>query len=171
MADVESNAEEHISDFQSKINSFSFLLVGKDKSLGRDVARLAALGIIARTTGDQEDASGSPLKPNDPKYAAWKARKHEAYGVGNLTGQMLGLESVLGKVTITDDEIEMIYGLDKKPQKYAGKGTISGDEPTDREKAQWFEASGREFYALDDEISDAIREECSHALDEHLEKS
>ena len=156
MDDVTSNAIEVQKEFLDLIAGFNLTLPGRDQSIGRDMAVAAAGGIVVRTVIDQEDSSGNPLKPNNPKYAARKLKEHDVSKVGILTGQMLSMASVMGKVAVGPESVEVSYGTGEKPSAYATRGTITGKEPTDVQKAGYFADRGNEFFDLDATIEDEI---------------
>ena len=96
------------------VAGIKFTLPGDQGSLGRDLAHKVAEEIIDRTVADRKAADGSPLKPNEPKYAA---RKKKRYGVEQplvRTGQLLSLTSVLGKVDVSDDEVTIAIQVNGK---------------------------------------------------------
>lgn len=171
MADVETNFLEFEAEFKALIDGFDFTIPGKDQSLGRDLASSAALMISDRSISEQGNAQGSPWAPNAPKYAKMKQDKHGVYNVGILTGQMLSLESMKGETTVEANEVAMIYGTNTEPAKFATYGTLKDDEPTDREKAEWFADGGREFYELSEDDANNLIIEAAEALADYLENS
>ena len=166
--DVTTNILEHEAEFRRLIDAFDFTSPGKDASLGKDLAVAVANGIVERTTVDQLGSSGSPLKALSTAYKARKVKDHGVGLIGVRTGQMLSLESVLGDVTITADEVTLAYGTGEAPTKFATHGDLKPNEPTDREKADWFGSGGREFYAIDEAIAEAAAELAREALQDYL---
>lgn len=159
-----SNIDEVESWEKDLIDSFDFTRPGEDQSLGRDMAADVATGIIDRTTAEQRDATGSPLKPNEPKYAKRKAEKYGAHQPLVRTGQLLSLQSVKGEVTVSPDEIVMRYGTGDAPSR-SSTGYISDADRavTDRQKAEW-NSDERPFYAMDDAIIDAVAQRAADEL-------
>ena len=149
------------------IDSWVFTRPGEDQSLGRDMAGDVAQGIHDRTIEDQRDATGSPLKPNKDPYKTWKEVKLGVYQPLVKTGQMLSLTSLLGDVTVTDDEILMKYGTGEPPSRSASpSGSLSNQDAsvTDRQKAEW-NSEERPFFALDDKIVEALMDRAGDAFD------
>lgn len=168
--DVESNILEYEREFIEFVDGFDFTLSVGNKLLGKELAAEASIAIRERTVVEQQEASGAPLKPLNPKYKARKLKKHSVDKIGVLTGQMLSEESMRGKVTIEPTEVSIAYGTGTKPTRFATYGTITGKEPTDREKAEYFTDSGRPFFELDDAIEEKLREVAQEALDEYVEE-
>lgn len=167
-----SNIDEIGAFLDMAVETFDFTRTGKEKSLGRDLAGVVALGIQERSIPDHLDPTGNPWAANEEKYARWKREKYEVDQPGQLTGQMLGLESLIGETRISSDSVEMIYGVDKPAEK-----TLNGAElpkakepPTDRQKAEWFTEGGREFFGLDETIAEACVKEVDQSLDAHIEE-
>lgn len=171
MADVESNFLEFEAEFKGLIDGFNFTIPGKDQSLGRDLAAGAALMISDRSISEQGNAQGQPWDANERKYKAMKERKHGVYSVGVLTGQMLSLESMKGETTVEANEVVMVYGTNTEPTKFSTYGDLKPNEPTDREKAEWFADGGREFYELSEDDANNLIIEAAEALADYLENS
>src|SRR5690242_4486710 len=110
MADITSNIDDVSRDIESLIASFDFTSPGKDASLGEDLAGLIAERIIDRSVPDAKAPDGSTWAANEARYAAYKRKKFAADQPGILSGQMLSLESVKGRLTIDPDRLEMTYG-------------------------------------------------------------
>lgn len=170
-AAFEFNPEEVEALVQAVVDTFDFTLPGKSQSLGRDLAVTAAEGIADRSNQGL-DAAGEPFKPNAAKYAAYKFRKFQVDRPGELGGQTLSLQSVLGTPEVTPDTVVMRYGTGQAPQRKTSRGgadlSPSQLEATDQEKAEWLQAGGREFYGLDAEISEKVIVQAGDALTEHL---
>lgn len=171
MADVESNLDKIASDIDDLIASINFEMPGVNGSLANDLIDIAARGIIDRTVAEQDDAAGSPLKPNNPKYAAFKAAKYSSHQPLVRTGQMLSLASVRGVPTIGEDEIIMDYGLGVAPTS-GSTGYISKADRsvTDRQKAGHV-SEDRPFYSLDDAIAADMIDHAGKVIVDHLGKS
>jgi hypothetical protein len=75
---------------------------------------------------------------NNPVYRAAKGNRP----IGVLTGDMLSEANIMGRLVITDRSITVSY---------AGSGF-------DRQKMEWFAASGRQAWGLDASIRAALRE-------------
>jgi hypothetical protein len=86
MDDGESNFLEHEKFLRGLVDDFDFTMPGISESLGKDMAVTAAMAIIERTGPDQKDATGGPIKANEPKYAARKLKKYHSDKVGIRTG-------------------------------------------------------------------------------------
>ena len=155
---------------EALVETFDFSLPGRDQSLGRDVAvRIAAQ--IAERCAKGVDPEGKPWKPNAPGYASYKRVRYNVYQPGELGGQMTSLESLVGQPEISRDEITMKYGTGERPARASRSGTQlreSETTATDREKAQYFHDSGREFYGLTDEDAGSVTEMLVEALGKHF---
>lgn len=153
------------------VESFDLTLPGQDQSLGRDLAVRAAHQIQDRSNSG-DDPDGNEWRPNERRYAAYKLKRYQVDRPGELGGQMLSLTSVLGNPTVTPDSVEMAYGTGQAPQRSTSRGGTELKphelKATDRQKAEWFEDGGREFYALSEEDCDALAELAGEALDRHL---
>lgn len=170
MADeTTSNILEFEAEFRELIDGFNFSLPGKDQSLGRDLAGIAAAGIVDRSVSEQAGPNFQAWRPNNPKYTARKLKEFGVDLIGFRTGQMLSLESVMGETTVGDNEVVMRYGTNTPATRSStGQGKLKDDEPTDREKAEWFSDGGREFYELDDADAEAIFDAAIKALEDYL---
>jgi hypothetical protein len=166
MADITSNIDEIDDYLRSILDQVDFTRPGKDQSLGRDIAGIVAEEINVRTAGNAQDIDGSPLKENEPRYAARKLAKYGTDQPLIRTGQMLSMESLLGETTISKREIEMRYGTGQAPSS-GGTGYLSaGDRKvTDREKAE-YNSEDRPFYGLDERIANEVAEYAQEWLDE-----
>lgn len=106
--------------------------------MGRDAAKAVAER-IAEAAADQKTTDDEPFPNNAPEYAAWKDKKYgvgpDAYG--RRTGQMLSLESLLGEVDVTRDEVTISYGTGQAPERSSASGYINESDKsiTDIEKA------------------------------------
>lgn len=169
MADDLTNFDQHTAWFRNLVDSFNFKLPGKDESVGKDMANLAAQRMTDRSEQQQGGPDGNIWLANEPKYAAWKRKKYDVHAVGVLTGQMLSHESMLGAVTVDAEEVTMRYGTGEPATRFRGGETYDVENPpTDRQKAEWFEDGGRKFYGLDERISDELAKTAGEALDEYL---
>lgn len=169
MPDDLTNFDQHVAWIKDLVGEFNFKLPGKDESVGKDMANLAAQRMTDRSEQQQGSPDGSIWLANEPRYAAWKAKKHNVHAVGVLTGQMLSHESMLGQVTIDKEEVTMKYGTGDPARRFRGGESYDVDEPpTDRQKAQWFEEGGRKFYGLDEQINTELANLAGEALDEYL---
>lgn len=164
------NGSSNIDDverwIQEQLDKIDFTRAGVEESLGRDLAGVVAQGIVDRSRPDAMDPSGGTWADNKEPYKSRKAKKYDAYQPGVLTGQMLSLTSMLGETTITSDQVEMRYGINK-PSTDSLNGQPppkAANPPTDRQKAQWFTEGGRAFYALDQTIADKVIEAAEEAV-------
>jgi hypothetical protein len=169
---VTSNADEVAAWIEGVVAGFDFTLPGEQGSLGEDLAGVAAQGMIDRGVPDARAADGGNWAPNEARYAAYKRRRFGAIQPGILTGQMLSLESMLGRPEITPDRVEMTYGTGEPAAGSRSGAPLrpSDQEVTDREKASYFTDSGRRFYELDDTIAAAVVEKASEAWDRYLDR-
>jgi hypothetical protein len=150
MSDIESNLDDIDRWLDDAVASVDFTRPGSEGSLGEDIAHIVARSIVDRTVAEQKASDGSPLKENEPRYAAYKRKRYQAHQPLIRTGQMMSLQSVLGETSISADSIEMRYGTGEAPQT-SSTGYISDQDKavTDREKAEHTSAE-RPFYGLDD---------------------
>lgn len=155
------------------VNTFDFELPGSGgQTLGRDLAVRVAHQIQERSN-EGKDPEGRDWTPNERRYAAYKQARYAVDRPGELGGQMLSLQSLVGNPVITPDKIVMSYGLNVPP----GRGqSRTGTElkpwesrATDRQKAEWFEAGGREFYALNEADEEELLKLAEEALGRHLD--
>jgi hypothetical protein len=166
---VDSNLDDVAGWLDRLVAGFDFSVPGKDQSLGRDIAGAVVEGIQDRSVADGNDATGAAFMVNAPWYAKWKAKKYSALQPGILSGQMLSSASLMGETEVNADEIVMRYGTgDAGPDESSTGVKLKGTQPTDKEKAEWFTAGGRPFYALDGTIRAAVVTLAGDALDEHL---
>lgn len=129
-------------------------------TIADDIASEVAAGIRERAFERGLDVDGQPLKDNEPRYAAAKARKFGSTQPLVRTGQLLSIESLKGEIEAGADSITMTYGENE-----------AGEEggATDRQKAGWV-SGDRPFYALDDSIIDErIMPIVGDSLDRRLE--
>lgn len=169
MSDDRINFDQHVAWFKDLVDGFNFKLPGKDESVGKDLANLAAQRMTDRSEQQQGGPAGDIWLANEPRYAAWKAKKHNVHAVGVLTGQMLSHESMLGTLDVQSEEVTMKYGTGDPAKRFRGGESYDVENPpTDRQKAQWFEEGGRKFYGLDENISTELANLAGEALDEYL---
>lgn len=170
MADLESNIDDVDAWIGRLVDGFDFSRPGRDGALGRDLAVAAARGIQERSVPDCLAPDGSIWLANEPRYARWKRARHDADQPGVRTGQMLSQTSLLGRTTVSADEVEMRYGTGQPPGSAAnGAELAEGDrKTTDVRKAGFFTESGRAFYGLDETVAAKVRETAAEALDDYL---
>ena len=172
-ADIQHNIDDIERWLTELAAGFNFTMRGEDQSLGRDLAGVVAQGIIDRTIAHQQDATGGGLKALSEAY---RKRKLKEYGLDDIlfrTGQMLSLESVLGDLSLSPEEVQMTYGTGDPPARGAGPmGKISDQdkEVTDREKAAFAHESDRPFYGLDTTIADDVAKAAAEALGSYLKE-
>ncbi len=169
MATVTSNLVEYQPAFAALINDFNLTVPGKDQSLGRDMATEACLAIVERSVADQQDATGGTFKATSPKYTASKLRKFSVDLVGVRSGQMLSLESVKGEITVEPEVVTIKYGTGEVATRSSTGGQLRSNEPTDRQKADWFTQGGRPFFGLLEADHDRVQGVARAALAEYLE--
>lgn len=164
-----SNEDSLEADLRALIDSWDFTAPGEQQSLGRDVVGEIAAGIHDRTVAEKKDAHGEPLKPNEKRYAARKAREFQSFQPLVRSGQLLSLDSLVGRVDVTPDKITMNYGTNSAPSRVFGpSGNLRQNEPTDRQKAEW-NSEERPFYALDERIVDErVLPAVAESLDKHF---
>jgi hypothetical protein len=170
MASVSSNIDEVAAALDALIDGFDFTRPGKDQSLGRDMAGVAARGIIDRSVPGCKAPDGSDWAENEEHYADAKRAKYDADQAGIRTGQMLSLRSVLGEVTVTRDQVVMRYGTGEAPKSAANGAELTDSDKarTDREKAGYFTEKVGEFYGLDATIAGELTAEARDALHSYL---
>jgi hypothetical protein len=173
MASVKSNADQVAGWIDRVIDGFSFALPGEDQSLGRDLAGIAAQGMIDRSVPDARSPDGGTWPANEPTYASWKRKKFDADQPGILSGQMLSLESMMGEVNVSADRVEMTYGTGTTPTRArSGAALTAGQrQATDRQKAEWFTEGGRRFYGLDENIAAEVVAHAGERFGEYLDKA
>jgi hypothetical protein len=167
---VESNAQEIERIMMELVAGFNFTVKGKDSSLGKDLAGLAAEGIVDRSVPDAIAPDGSAWPANEERYAKRKAGKYDAHQPGQRTGQMLSKESVMGETVVGADVVEMRYGTATPPTSAANGTELTQEDMdiTDIEKAFFF-SKERPFYGLDQNIADTLGAEAGEALGEYLD--
>jgi hypothetical protein len=167
---ITSNIDEVALWISGIVDSVDFTSPGRDGSLGKDLAGVVAEGIIDRSVPDAVDPSGSRWAPNEERYAAYKREKFAADQPGILSGQMLSLESVTGQLKVMPDMVEMHYGTGSGASRSRTGAALSESQQSvsDRDKARYFADSGREFYALDERISEALASAAQDAVDDLL---
>jgi hypothetical protein len=170
MAQVHSNGDEIAAWLDAVVAGFDFTLPGIDQSLGRDLARTAAQGMIDRAVDEGKDPDGAPLKPNAEPYRSWKRKKYSVEAPLVRTGQMLSLESMMGETSVSADRIDMVYGTGEAPTR-GSTGYISESDKkvTDRQKAAYVTDGGRRFYEFDRQIASAIVAQAGEAFGRYLE--
>ena len=144
--------------------------------MGKDAAKAVAER-IAEAAADQKTTDDEPFPNNAPEYAAWKDKKYgvgpDAYG--RRTGQMLSLESLLGEVDVSGDEVTIRYGTGQAPERSSASSYISESDKsiTDIEKAFFITNSGGKrvtFYkagaAGREAVAEVLREAVSRAIQE-----
>lgn len=171
MAKVTSNADEVAAWIQAVVDGFDFELDVQGRSLGRDLAGVAAQAMIDRAVADGKDPDGVDYRPNEPKYRARKRRDYQVDQPNVRTGQMLSLTAMVGDTTITSDRVEMVYGTGEPPRtSLSGHITDADQAVTDRQKGEWATDADRRFYELGAEGDDAVRGRIDEALEAYLER-
>jgi hypothetical protein len=151
------------------IETFNFTRPGKDESMGKDAAHKIAVGIFTRSREEQGGPEG-PWPENDPDYTDWKWNKYHVELIGVRTGQMLSLESLLGKVDVAPTTVEIYYGTGQAPTGSMSSSYISQADTsiTDIEKAWFFTRMKGSFYELDDKIANDVKQYFSDELSEFI---
>jgi hypothetical protein len=184
MADSNSNIDELNAEIRALIKRINFNLTVGGAALGRALVDKIAWDINRRSINFQQDGDGIRWTPNATAYAKWKLEHYGSNKVGAMTGQMLSLLSLKGQAAITDLALTMTYGIDRPsdrasvtnpPRSGGRRASASKPQPTDREKAGWFEEGDpgrnrdpRTFYELDDAIEDDIEQLVGEYLDKLL---
>jgi hypothetical protein len=171
MADLDSNVDAVASDIEAFLAGFNFTRPGKDQSLGRDLAVVAATGMIDQAVAQQSDPDGTPYPENEPKYRAWKKKKYSVDQPNVRTGQMLSEQSMLGGTVVGPEQVEMKYGTGNAPTSAATGAALSkqDEQITDVEKA-FFCSKTRPFYALDVTTIDEMTAEAQESLDDYCKE-
>ena len=169
---------------ENLVTGFNFLLPGEDQSLGRDLVVAVAMGIADRsaTIHDPDSVPWAENSDNPPGkgYKSWKAMHYGVFDMPNYrTGQMLSLESLIGRPEITENAILMVYGTGDPPTTSAAPtGYLSEEDQkiTDYEKAQFAHEStehrpARPFYGLDDTIRQEAIDVAAEALDKYISEA
>ena len=171
----ESNIDQVVADLAEFINEFNFNRVGKEQSLGRDVANGVVWAIAERSATEKKGADVD-WPANASKYAAWKEKKYGVADAPNTrTGDMLSKRALYGHTTIEPELVTMIYGTGTVPTACAVGGTPGkGDQKTDQEKA-YFAHTGqskkkilRPFYELDEHIAETIQGIIADSLNKYI---
>lgn len=153
MAEVTSNADAISALIQEVIDSFDFTLPGEEESLGLDLVSIAVEEMTEQAVTRGLNPDGTPLKPNQAKYAKRKKARYDSDQPGILGGQMLSNESMTGIPVISASRILMLYGTGENPPENARNGTplTKGERSaTDFQKAGYYAKGQRFFYAFDD---------------------
>jgi hypothetical protein len=166
------NVDEVFDDIKELIDGFSFTTTVEGKSLGKDCAGIIAKEIVVRSIEEQRGESGAWYEIGE-KYAEEKFKKYGVRMIGVRTGQMLSLESLLGSVSITTTDVQMLYGTGQPPtESKSPTGYLSkaDKEITDIEKAYFF-SKDRPFYELDDLISDRVYARIETVLEDYIRRT
>lgn len=140
------------------IESFNFKRQGRDKSMGRDAAQLVAEGIVSRSAQDQ----GGPDEkwpPNTDDYTTSKLNWYGVELVGFRTGQMISMPSLLGRVDVSTDTVEIYYGTFRPPDRTMTGAPLKPSDlrVNDVQKAGYFTDLKGAFFVLDTTIAEKVR--------------
>jgi len=158
------------------LDGFNFKRVGKDQSLGRDIAMKVVEQIRNRALTDKK-GTGEVWPDNEPNYAAYKEKRYQVADAPNQrTGQMLSQLSLYGRTTIEPQLVTMKYGLDQPPtQTNTGVPLAKADEKrTDVQKAYYAHTGQsrkkvlRPFYEVDESDAQAVVELCQDNLNKYI---
>ena len=190
----QSNIDEVGAWIREIVGTFDFLVDVGSGILAEDVRDLIAEMIRKRSINFKQGADVYWVD-NERKYKEWKEKTYGVSNVGELTGQMLSLDSLKGNSIVTPDSITMYYGIGQPADRFKNapiglatkkrkarkkrKRKASAPQPTDTEKGVYFtegcevDRRGRKqnrpprpFYELDPQIEEAVFE----LIDEHLSK-
>lgn len=141
MSEYTSNIDALAAKIQEAIDSFGFRSAapGGSGDLGEACAKAVAEDIHSSALDGQEEPDGTQFPDNEDRYAAMKAAKYGRTGrsFGFRTGQTLSVESLMGQVEASDDELTMRYGTGRiVSQSDGGSGYVadSDRQQTDIEK-------------------------------------
>ena len=160
---------------EAMIETFDFTLpTTGGGTLGEDLAAQAADDIAQRSSAGL-DVDGKPFRPNSEVWAAYKLKEYEVDRPGELSGQMLSLNSCLGKPEFAPDKVVLRHGLDITPEdmgyvRSRGGKRMKPDEidETDTDKGIWFTEGGREFYKVDAQGEQNLADRADATLEDHL---
>jgi hypothetical protein len=145
------------------INTFGFTSTYEGRALGMLLVGQTVEGIQHRSIEKQCDGSGNKWPLNSERTRRRKYRQWGEALVNKDTGQMLSVESLRGKVTVTQYLIRIEYGTGKvfeeadrlpKMDRIRIDGGYAKEPVTDEDKAFYAHQQGRDFYELDQEICD-----------------
>jgi hypothetical protein len=128
---------------------------GFRKTLGETIVERSAEAIIHRSLGEQTDPSGRPWKRLSARYLRWKMKHGYSLLKNEMTGEMLSLEQVRGKVVISDDAAQMTAGTDDFVQDKV-EWTEEGQPEKNRPKRPFYDLGAAGEKALDEVIGEAI---------------
>lgn len=162
---------EYINKLKALIETYDFTRPGRDQSLGRDAANKVAELILDRSVRDQGGPDGT-WPANKDTYTRRKERLYHVNLIGFRTGQMISLPSLLGHVDIGRHNVTLTYGTGTAPSSSMSSPYISESDKqiSDTKKAEYFTARKGRFYALDETISDALRELFAEDLDKFIKQ-
>jgi hypothetical protein len=186
-----SNIHEIVTWLDDFIKSFSFTRVGRDQSLGRDLAMTIIRGpeasvqggIMGRCAEDQGPDGSTWPENSDQPPGKYRSRKQAKYGhaePNRRTGQMLSQTSLYGRTTIEPEQVTLRYGTDATPAGSAApSGTISDADKavTDTQKASWAHSGQsqqqvvRAFYAATEEDARNVSACAQTNLNQYIRES
>ena len=167
-----SNADEVAAWLKEVIDGFGFHLAVENTTMGEDCVGIIAEGIMDRSIDDEAGPDG-PWSPNAEPYRSWKAKKYGVDKPNLRTGQMLSLQSLMGRVTVDARGATMEYGTGEAPTRSSASAYFNPKTDgsiTDIEKA-YFCSQTRPFYAIDDAIAERVYERIGEALSEYLRQA
>lgn len=190
---MDSNIDEVGNWINGIIGKISFTSSVGGKSLAQEIQGVIAEMIRDRSITMKMDGDGKGWEPNSRKWKAYKQRVYGTVNIGEMTGQMLSNESLMGRLKFDDETMEMRYGIGRKARvtkkvrskkgphnTKAGKGARQ-NVATDIQKGDWFtrgcdvDKKGRRqnrpkrpFYEMDDVISEEVFDTISDFLDDLL---
>lgn len=156
---------------EALVDTFDFTVPGRGgKTLALDLVTRAAAGIADRSSQGR-GPDGVEWRPNEARYARYKQARYGVDRPGELGGQMLSLNALVGKPEVAPDEVRMVYGWGTPPPPNSRTGQPLKEwekEATDREKGEYFTDTGRKFYELDDDISESLVKLVQESLDDYI---
>lgn len=161
-------------------DAFDFTRPGAEGSLGKDVLK-AGVECISTRAIDRNAGPDDVWQENEPKYAAWKAKRYNmSDDKPNVrTGQMLSEKSLTGRSTIEPKQVTMIYGVDAPPDgTWTGAPLTEQDKKITDVKKAYFAHTGqsvhhikRPFYQLTETDGKEISELCQKNLNDMIRET
>ena len=155
MSGASSNVDRVEAWLNQLSDTFDFTLDGESKSLGEDLLDLAALGILDRSVGQEQQADGSSFAPNRGKYGDKKRSLGIQVGIGfgdPNSDKMMSLLNVAGKRELQPEEATATFGAtDFAADK--GKWFTNGSSGADGDRSGAKNQPPRPFYELDEYVA------------------
>jgi len=156
------------------MQTFDLTRVGSSgQELGRDMVAVAALGIVDRTLGNQQDADGEPIAENRGEYRKRKDKRGLPVGVGlaeQSGDRMLSLPQITGEVSVEPELCSMTYGQSEAAKRKGMWFTAGSDGSQGIEPSGAKNQPARPFYALDEYIEAELVDLCDQHAEDFLTK-